>query len=156
MNGLNTIDLECIANSHSKLKIYFHGVYALDQLPRAVYSYPTAFIINTHPISKSGEHWVAIYLDGKCKGTYFDSYGFPPTNSKIIKFLKTNTSTWTYSQKVLQFPISFLCGGYCIYFLVKKCQGHSLKSILSNFKSDLQLNDVKINRFLRRTFAIRL
>ena len=126
---MNTLELIQVANSHPKLKKYFKGVYAVDQIPKLVHSYPSAYIINTQPIRKPGDHWVAIWFDGLYKATFFDSYGLPPQNKRIVRFLKRNTKWWNYSRKVLQYPLSFLCGQYCLLFLVKKSQGISLKNI---------------------------
>ena len=150
MKFMNTRMLQYVATSHPQLRKHFQGVYATDALPKFVYSYPAAYIINTHPKKKPGEHWVAIYFNSKRKSIYFDSYGFPPRNRSVVKFLKRNCVTWSFSDRVLQHPFSNLCGGYCIYFLVKKSQGHSLHSILSKFTNDLDLNDRKVRLFLRR------
>jgi hypothetical protein len=49
-----------VASSHHQLKKYFQGVYAIDSLPKFEHSYPAAFIINTHPKNKPGEHWKAV------------------------------------------------------------------------------------------------
>jgi hypothetical protein len=152
MKSMDTRLLQHVAYSHHQLKKYFQGVYATDALPKFVHSYPSAYIINTHPKSKPGEHWVAVYFDVNLKGIYFDSYGFPPRNRHVVNFLKKNCVTWTFSNQVLQHPFSNLCGVYCIYFLVKKCQGHSLYSILSRFTNDLDLNDRRVRRFLHRIF----
>ena len=149
---MNTFQLEQLCTSHPKLKRHFKGVFASNELPKFVSSYPAAFILNTQPRSKSGEHWVAIFLNAKYNGEYFDSYGFPPMNQNVIRFLKRNTAKWTYSKKVLQNPISLMCGGFCIYFLVKKSQGQSLRYILSTFKNNAVENDNKVNRFLKRVF----
>jgi hypothetical protein len=63
-------------------------VNATDSLPKFVHSYPAAFIINTHPKNKPGEHWIAVYFYANLKAVYFDSYGFPPRNKYVVKFLK--------------------------------------------------------------------
>ena len=149
---MNTLELKQLGTSHPSLKKYFKGVFASNGLPKFVFNYPAAFILNTQPRSKSGEHWVAIFLNARHHGEYFDSYGFPPMNQNVIRFLRRNTTSWTYSKKVLQNPISFMCGGYCIYFLIKKCQGQSLRNILSTFKNNTVENDNKIKRFLKRVF----
>ena len=95
---------------------------------------------------------MAVYFDAKLRAIYFDSFGLPPRNKRIINFLKRNCARWDYSRKVLQHPFSKMCGGYCIYFLVKKCQGQSLKAIVSPLSHDLDLNGPKIRRFFSRVF----
>jgi hypothetical protein len=134
MKLLNTRMLQHVASSHHQLKKYFQGVYATDSLPKFVHSYPAAFIINTHRKNKPGEHWIAVYFDANLKAVYFDSYGFQPRNKYVVKFLKRNCAIWTFSDKVLQHPFSLVCGGYCMYFLVKKCQGHSLHYFVLIYK----------------------
>jgi hypothetical protein len=150
---MNTLEISRVAKSHPKLKKYFQGVYALDQIPYFIPRYPAAYIINTHPMKKPGDHWVALYFDSRYNGTYFDSFGFPPRHKRIITFLKRNSSTWTYSNTPLQYPFSLLCGEYCIYFLVQKSQGISLNKFLSFFNYDLELNDKKITRYAARNFT---
>ena len=147
---MDTLHIERLAIAHNALSSCFHGVYPLDGLPNHLQFYPAALVVNTHPRHKRGEHWVAIFVNSKRRAVYFDSYGLPPLKKRLVTFLNRNTSRWTYSSKVLQHPLTVLCGGYCLYFLVKKAQGHSLVSILSSFKHDLELNDRKIYRFLKR------
>lgn len=149
---MNTLQLTHIAKCHHKLKKYFKGVYSANNIPGYVCTYPAAYIFNTHPKHKPGEHWVSVYFSAKKEGTYFDSFGLPPIDKRVLRFLQKNTTKWTYSNKVLQHPFSFLCGGFCIYFLIKKCQGQSLNTLLKGFRFDLDLNDNKIIRFLKRTF----
>ena len=45
---------------------------------------PSAYVINTDPHNKKGEHWTAVYIDKKEEGHYFDPYGFPPYHDEIL------------------------------------------------------------------------
>ena len=74
---LNTIQLY-EALQQNLPKNHFIGVYAADQLPHFIHTFPAAIIINTDPSHKSGEHWVAIYIANTGHGEYMDSYGLPP------------------------------------------------------------------------------
>lgn len=147
---MNTYQLEYVARHTRCLRKCFQGVYASDMIPKRVEVYPAAFIFNSQPSSKPGEHWVAIYFDRNLIAEYFDSFGFKPRNKKLISFMNANATKWRYSTKLLQYPFSLLCGQYCLYFLVQKCRKLSLKSILSAFSHDTEKNDKRIKNFMKR------
>ena len=74
---MNTLQIERLLKKDLKSKTIFKKVCALDQLEKP--TFPSAYVINSDPSSKPGEHWIAVYFDKRGRGEYFDSYGLPPT-----------------------------------------------------------------------------
>ena len=70
---MNTLQIERLLKKDLKSKTIFKKVCALDQLEKP--TFPSAYVINSDPSSKPGEHWVAVYFDKRGRGEYFDSYG---------------------------------------------------------------------------------
>ena len=70
---MNTLQIERLLKKDLKSKTIFKKVCALDQLEKPTFS--SAYVINSDPSSKPGEHWVAVYFDKRGRGEYFDSYG---------------------------------------------------------------------------------
>jgi hypothetical protein len=52
----------------------FQGVYSIDTLPET----PRLLVCNTDPSHKPGQHWVALNVDSRRRGEYFDSFGRRP------------------------------------------------------------------------------
>lgn len=129
----------------------FTGVFASDLLPKHLSYLPAALVCNTDPSDEPGEHWVAIYVDGNGHGEYFDSYGLPPLQNSIIKFLNECAVNWTYNSKRLQGLFSSVCGYYCIYYLLYRCRGYSLNSIVNDFDVDYLYNDLSVKMFVRQS-----
>ena len=74
---MNILQIERLLKKGLKSKTIFKKVCALDQLEKP--TFPSAYVINSDPSSKPGEHWVAVYFDKRGRGEYFDSYGLPRT-----------------------------------------------------------------------------
>ena len=58
---MNTLQIERLLKKDLKSKTIFKKVCALDQLVKP--TFPSAYVINSDPSSKPGEHWVAVYFD---------------------------------------------------------------------------------------------
>lgn len=131
----------------------FRGVFASDALPHHVTQRPSAFVVNTDPAEKPGQHWIAIYLRGDGAAEYFDSYGLPPQLPEFKLFLKKNASDIRVNHQRLQGPFSAVCGQYSIFFLLHRCRGLTIDAILRMFSpSDVNSNDVNVNNFIRKHF----
>jgi len=140
---MDTHQIETILATDPIVRPYLRGVLASDQLPRQARG---AFVINTDPHDRPGEHWVACYIDET--GDYFDSYGLPPWLLPITNFMNRNTIRWDTNTEILQSPFSDTCGHYCIYFLWHRCRGMSLRDIVATFTHDLQNNDALVRHFV--------
>ena len=58
---MNTIQIEHLLKKDPFTKTIFKKACAKNQLLRVDYS--SAYVINSHPSSKPGEHWIAVYFD---------------------------------------------------------------------------------------------
>ena len=113
------------------LKRYkLRGVYPVDQLPKRKLC--GGYVINTDNHDEPGEHWVAVFVT-KRRTDYFDSYGFPPTDERILKFIGSRAY---YNRKTLQSPITRVCGHYCVYFIKHRAKGWSAEKIIESFPSN--------------------
>ena len=91
---MNTIELTSILRNRIINGTDFLGVLACDQLPKhGVYKYPAMLIVNTHPSSIPGEHWLAVYITKDRHGYFFDSFGNSPDKfpKEINSFLVKKT-----------------------------------------------------------------
>jgi hypothetical protein len=68
----------------------FQGVYSIDTLPET----PRLLVCNTDPSYKPGQHWVALYVDSRRRGEYFDSFGRKPP--AIIEHYMNNIASIGY------------------------------------------------------------
>ena len=125
---MDTIDLNLIASSDYTLSKSFKGVYACDELPKLITTYPASFIVNTDKAKYAGKHWIAMYFENQGLCDIFDSYGMTPFG-EIYSFASDNAAVVQYNNLFLQNPISNLCGAYCLYFLHYRCRGYSLNAI---------------------------
>ena len=72
---MNSRTLEEIIRALPSASGVWGGVFSRDQTPNQV-SFPCAYIFNTHPHNREGEHWICVYIDSNGVGEYFDSFGF--------------------------------------------------------------------------------
>ncbi len=86
---------------------------------------------------------------------YFDSYGKQPDRQSIYYFLNVQGRTWQYNKQCLQMSYSSVCGYYCLYFIIKRCQGETMKDIISGFGTDLLENDKNVQSYIHKHYDIR-
>lgn len=129
------------------------GVYAADEIPR-VWSKPAGIIVNTDEHTRSGEHWVAMYVDRHGRGWYFDSYGLPPIIPQHINGIRRNCKFFRHNLKQLQSNTSDVCGQFCIVFLHFMSCGLGMARFHKLFGDDTRRND-KIVRDYYNAFIAR-
>lgn len=112
----------------------FLGVFPSDKLPKHI-SYPCSLVVNTDPSFEKGEHWVCYYFDSNGNAEYFDSYGFPPSNCELFKFLVDNGNTFKCNNIQLQGLKSKVCGHYCIAYLASRSRGVSMDQFVNHYQS---------------------
>lgn len=144
MNGQTLTDL---LRREPRARSIWRGVFSRDDVPRRA-TYPSAYIFNTHPRLREGEHWVAVYMDRDRKGEYFDSYGFPPYCKEFRAFLERNSRKWRYNSKTVQGLLATSCGHFCVYYLVHRLRGYTMRQILARFGTDTRKNDSLVRRFV--------
>ena len=77
MKALHTLQIQKSLKSDEFSKTIFKAVLPRDKLPNSV-TFPSAYVINTHPSDKQGEHWLALHFDQNGNCSFFDSLGFEP------------------------------------------------------------------------------
>jgi hypothetical protein len=128
---LYTSEIERAAGTDPLQRKHFLGVFASDELPQRIHSFPASLVVNTDPISKPGRHWIAYYFDQQQRLDYFDSQGLPPLSGRLARFAKQNSWDIGFCDKPLQGFHSAACGYYCIAFLALRSRGYTLKNIIS-------------------------
>lgn len=138
---LNTMEInELMKQMMEKNKIdldIFKGTFARDQIDDVPVNKdkPTAFILNTDPSTKPGEHWVAVYFDptGNATMEYYDSYGYVCPRDIVIKLKrmidKVNPET------LIRFKENMIrnqgdsnnCGYFAAMFLLARLSGYKWK-----------------------------
>ena len=131
---------------------HFRGVFASDELPRQTLPRPSALVVNTDPSTKPGRHWLAVYITRDGTAEYFDSYGRTPWLPSVQSFLAKNGKGAVYNHRRLQGIFSTVCGQYCTFFLMHRCRGWNMATILNLFSNDLSENDRAVNEFIRTRF----
>jgi hypothetical protein len=79
---MNSLDINQMLLSDPESREQFRGVYALDELEVELFNSDIdeaqgIHIFNTDRSSEPGEHWIAVYIQGK-RASYFDSFGRNP------------------------------------------------------------------------------
>lgn len=144
---MNTQQIQEILENDQYVGPEFKGVYPIDRLPK---SNPGSYVINTAPARHPGQHWVAVYLT-PFEVEYFDSYGGDPP-VKLKRWWKGKPCT---SNPIpLQSPLSSVCGQYCIYYLLHRCRGIEIPTMLMDFGSDVDYNDQMIYDFVQDRYDI--
>lgn len=151
---MNTKQLETVMQMDRVTQTKFRGVFASDQLPDLVDIYPSAYIANVDPSDQPGSHWVAMYFTEEGKAEFWDSYGQTPNlYSRTFKnFLERNSNYWIMNHTVLQSLDSSVCGEYCIYYLIHRCRGFSMSTIVNHFSQRKRINDSIVYEFAKRHY----
>jgi hypothetical protein len=132
------ITIDEILETDLETKKFYIGSFAYDEKPK-IDTYPSCFILNTEPRTKSGQHWLAFYFDENKNSYFFDSYGNDPSFYKVEDYLKTNSIKIFYNKKKIQGLLPY-CGFYCIFFLLFIVRG-KLNDFYKPFSEILILND---------------
>lgn len=129
---MNYQQLRCAVEEDVSLKSVVTDIYASDVLPTFVQSYPSAYICNTDPSSKPGQHWVAFWFTNSRELEFYDSLGQSPEfyNSHFVRFIENNTETCVYNNVSVQRKHSDKCGYHVLYFLLVKCRGFNMSDIV--------------------------
>ena len=152
---MDSITLELSLQHDPKSREVSGGVHACDKLPKRRPRNQRLFIANTDDHTKPGTHWVAFYFTPGGRGIYYDSYGLPPFNGDLLRFVDKNASAWTYNKKKLQDDNSKSCGHHCIFFAYHMVRGWSLAKFQSLFHSNNKINDAMVVDFVKRHYKLR-
>lgn len=151
--NMNNLQITSIIRTCSETSKIFKGVFASDTLP-SVPETNSGYICNFDSSSLGGSHWICFFFPSSGKAEYFDSYGFQPPYAHFEEFLG---NTFKYNPCMIQYPLSAVCGQYCIYFLWQRSLGVSMDTILDNFNTSCLLyNDLFVNRCIEEHFGVDL
>ena len=135
---MNTKEISEYLNRDLICRKIFYGVYA-DKISK-LHSLPALIVCNSDISSRSGEHWIVLYVDENRRAEYFDSIGRFPT--KWFKtFLDDNCTAWIWNEKQLQSVIIKFCGHYWIFYCLYRSTGVDVRKRAKMFTKDTSLND---------------
>lgn len=149
---MDTITLCRLACSDKLLKKEFCGVFASDTLPKKKGHF-NAFIVNLDAKILPGSHWISIYFSENT-AYYFDSYGMPPRNRYILRFMKRNSKTIRYNKFCFQDDFSTTCGFFSLYFLHQCVRNLRKKSVKSLHPQNRKYNELFIKKFVKKIFFL--
>lgn len=144
-----------LANDSHVIQTNFLGVFASNLIPLSSLKYPCSLIVNTKPITHTGEHWITIIKDENNKGYYFDSFGMSPANfpeaSEVLEFCKS----WDFNDMQLQSLLTTVCGQYCTFFLLHIARGFTPDQIITaiNDSGDTAANDAFVFNYVRDRYG---
>lgn len=133
---------------------YFTGVFPSDELPPICKD--TALIANTDTHDKEGTHWIAMYIQDEETLEFFDSFGFHP--SVYVPFISQYAKQFLnikWNQTTFQSPTSNVCGQYCTYFILKRCNGFSMDCILNQMERS-KITDFQMYYFFKKRYAVNM
>lgn len=152
---MNSAELHKILSRDPFTMKYFVGVFPSDKIPELSSNRSFAMVINTDKSTEPGSHWVAIFVENNKKLEFFDSYGLPPdAYGSDIKHFITHYPEVSWNKICFQSLTSNVCGPYCIYYLVKRCQGLCMYSIVSHLVG--KNNDFRMFQFVKRRYGVKL
>lgn len=128
---MNTGELSCILErALQDTDCQFLGVFAADEIPKRINTYPSCFVANTDPARNPGAHWVACYVSSANCAEFFDSYGLPPTFYDLELPIKPKS----FNRICFQSLRSSACGHYCVYFLCNRAYKRSIRMLQLDLK----------------------
>ena len=151
---MNSSDIYKILSRDVYTARYFRGVFPADKIPALTAS--SGLVANTEGHMDVGSHWIAMFVHHPQTLEFFDSYGLPP--SAYGQDIENFARQFTYvkcNKKQLQSLTSNVCGHYCIYYLVKRCQGQSMDCIVRNLSVTTH-NDFQIFQFVKRRYNVKM
>lgn len=139
---MDTLSLCRFACGDANIRRSFGGVFASDNISENVGKF-SSFIVNLDSKNLPGSHWVAIFFRNDV-AFYFDSYGYPPINKSILRFLKKNSKAIRFNPFCFQDDSSTSCGYFCLYFLHRFSRHLPLSDLHERNKKQ---NETFIKRF---------
>lgn len=127
------------------------NVFAANRLPVNV-SLPMYLISNLDPDTKPGSHWVAIYINSRGVGEYFDSFGRKPI-SYHEEFLKRNCKHYIYNGVEIQNCLTSVCGMYSLVYIYCRFNGMSMHNFVNKFSNNTLCNDYILKNIFVRLFS---
>ena len=148
---MNTSQLLCVIQSDPILANTIKGVFPADKVPKYIRS--GGFIANTDESYHIGKHWCAFYFNGFGQSEFFDSYGRSPEyyNRHFALCLRTNSVVRVHNSEKLQNNNSNVCGQYCLFYLIHRVRGQSMREIIQTLKTT-EHADQYVYDYISKTF----
>ena len=135
--ALSNEELTWLAQEDPTLVPYFVGVFASDCLPTSLHRQgPQAYVVNTDPHGRPGQHWLALWMPGDdtCEimdsfGLLLEQYGSRPLEAWLARHWKAVDT----NHASLQALTSWTCGHYVLMYLMLKSRGETLTQFLNRF-----------------------
>lgn len=151
---LTTSEIQREIEKDPIVRRHFQGVFPIDMLPFTLLPRPSSLIVNWDPHNEGGTHWMAIYFPKHDyqPALFFDSYGRPPLDDRLLSFLHRNTKGhWYNSTLNLQGQDTSVCGWWTLLFLKLLSRGYHLSDLYSLFKDNHgKVNDRLLLKYLRK------
>ena len=137
----------------------FVGCFASDRIQTLSFQhFPSYFLVNIQPHSKSGSHWLSLGIFRK-KLEVFDPLGFDflkwdlvPCHLLDFLHLQSESREILKSHQI-QPSNSKMCTFYCLLYVLLRDK-YSLEKILSFFSKNCSLNDSKLYKILKKYFTL--
>jgi hypothetical protein len=156
---MDSVTLNKVLKQCSVTRAYFHGVYSINNFPKANRKYPCFYIVNTDVEGGKGEHWLVLFFISPIYLEIFDSLGQTPYayNKHLTNYISRNKSMKTvYTNKQLQNYDSNVCGAHCLFYCYKKCQKKmSLYTLMQRYyMNNTNFNDCNVLLFAKKQFKL--
>ena len=89
---MNTLQIKRALERDTFTKKIFGGVFAADELPKIMNTFPCGFVANTDPSTEPGTHWVAFYFPSRKKEN-FSIVTATPLNIMVLNPTKSRRGT---------------------------------------------------------------
>lgn len=134
------------------------------ELERLLFGYPVTvcasdkvrikkghFVIsNTDTSDGPGKHWVTFYFPVNGPDEFFDSLGKRPENYRT-GFETILKKTFWMNCDPIQDSRSDICALYCVYYVMNRCTGMTLKDIVKPFNVyNREWNDKYVETFVNK------
>lgn len=144
---MRSSQIQSILKRHRDIQPIFKGVFASNRLPRRIPKNVTlAYIANTDPAHKPGQHWVAIFYTKTCV-YYFDSYGRGPTTPNFKRMMYFRKYRKVFGRRIQGDGKE--CGYYCLYFILAMVYNKDF----SCFGDDFNANDRLVRKLVKKYFS---
>ena len=135
--ALSNEELSRLAQADPTLAPYFVGVFASDHLPTSPHRQgPQAYVVNTDPHRRPGQHWLALWTPGDDTCEIMDSFGLPLEqygSRPLEAWLARHWKAVDTNRTTLQALTSWTCGHYVLMYLMLKSRGQTLTQFLNRF-----------------------
>ena len=144
---MNTKQLWNALTHNPETNFYFDGIFSVDTLS-IIRERPELIICNTDPSDKPGKHWVLFFFKGKSVD-FYDSLGQDINyyGSLFLDFIKNFAHDYKQCIRRTQLIDNDLCGHYCLYYALCKCNGDSMEKIIDSMVSSDHVIDVVNKNF---------